>query len=542
MTAWRSFRKNPLPIRLDRRAWWRVAVASAGGLVSGLSGAGLVALIGQAAETRTATGAMAAAFAGLCLLHLASKVGSELALLQVAQTLVLKLRISLSRKLLATPLRRLQSLGSAGLLAILTEDLAVFAQCSQLLPVLFCNAVVVLVCLGYLAWIAWPVFLALLAFFVLAAGWFVWAQRRPARHFVEVREQTDVLYRDLRSLVEGSKQLQLNPKGASHFLKQVLQPGAERLRRTFVAGMGGYIWIANLGAVQFFIAIGLVIFAVPRWLPGYAAALPTVIVMLLYLAQPIGALLTAAPTLRQALVSLRKAQQLDDSLDERQPFQAQSASPFGKGVQTLVVAGVTHAHERGFSVGPIDMTIPLGKVSYIVGPNGSGKTTLALLLLGLYLPDQGRILLNGVPVTPENVLHYRSRFSAVFADFHLFERLLAPIDPATAARAQRYLHRLDMDGKVSLVDGSFSTLALSTGQRKRLALLVAYLEDRPIYLFDEWASDQDPVFKRLFYTELLPELRARGKTVIVITHDDQYFEHADCVIELHDGQSRLRTA
>ena len=76
------------------------------------------------------------------------------------------------------------------------------------------------------------------------------------------------------------------------------------------------------------------------------------------------------------------------------------------------------------------------------------------------------------------------------------------------------------------------------GPRGGLALVCAYLDDRPIYLFDEWAADQDPNFKRVFYTELLPELKARGKTVIVITHDDAYFDVADRVVRLEDGRLR----
>jgi putative ATP-binding cassette transporter len=85
-------------------------------------------------------------------------------------------------------------------------------------------------------------------------------------------------------------------------------------------------------------------------------------------------------------------------------------------------------------------------------------------------------------------------------------------------------------------DGVLSTTALSQGQRKRLALLTAYLEDRPIYLFDEWASDQDPFFRDIFYKQLLPELKRRGKTVFVISHDDRYFDIADRAIKLDYGK------
>jgi putative ATP-binding cassette transporter len=98
------------------------------------------------------------------------------------------------------------------------------------------------------------------------------------------------------------------------------------------------------------------------------------------------------------------------------------------------------------------------------------------------------------------------------------------------------LRWLALDHKVRVTDQRLSTTDLSQGQRRRLALLTAYLEDRPFYVFDEWAADQDPHYKQIFYTELLPELRARGKGVAVITHDDRYFHLGDRIVKLHDGQ------
>jgi putative pyoverdin transport system ATP-binding/permease protein len=102
---------------------------------------------------------------------------------------------------------------------------------------------------------------------------------------------------------------------------------------------------------------------------------------------------------------------------------------------------------------------------------------------------------------------------------------------ASSQRAQ-----LQLDRKVTVADGVFSTVELSQGQRKRLALVMTYLEDRPFYVFDEWAADQDPLFKELFYTVLLCDLKSRGKTVVVITHDDHYYHVADRCVRLEDGR------
>ncbi|HEV2735919.1 MAG TPA: ATP-binding cassette domain-containing protein, partial [Longimicrobiaceae bacterium] len=189
-----------------------------------------------------------------------------------------------------------------------------------------------------------------------------------------------------------------------------------------------------------------------------------------------------------------------------------------------------------FTLGAIDLRVWQGETLFLVGGNGSGKTTLAKLLLGLYAPEEGELRFGGRPVTDADRADYVHQFAAVFSDFYLFESLLGMESPELDALASRYLSKLHLEHKVRVEGGKLSTTALSQGQRKRLALLTAYLEDRPIYLFDEWAADQDPVFKEVFYLELLPELKARGKTVIVISHDDHYYGVADRIIKLDYGR------
>jgi len=251
--------------------------------------------------------------------------------------------------------------------------------------------------------------------------------------------------------------------------------------------------------------------------------------------------MNAIPNLRQAEISLRKIRQLEDALGEP-PAPTDDADPFAAGGGlSIQMRGVCHHYpaptgEGSFMLGPLDLEIRQGEILYVVGGNGSGKTTLALMLLGFYEPEAGEIRLNGVALTPANLEHYRRYFSAVFSDFHLFEQLLAADDDTLGQRATHYVERLRMGHKVTVADGKFSTIDLSTGQRKRLALVSAYLEDRAVYVFDEWAADQDPAFKQVFYTELLPELKAAGKTVVIITHDDAYFGYADRIVKLVDGQ------
>jgi len=173
---------------------------------------------------------------------------------------------------------------------------------------------------------------------------------------------------------------------------------------------------------------------------------------------------------------------------------------------------------------------------FVVGGNGSGKSTFVKLLTGLYVPQAGKIYMGGALVSDDNQEWYRQHFSVVFSDFYLFDDLLGLTSPDVDAEARKYLAVLQLAEKVKVSRGKLSTTALSQGQRKRLALLTAYLENRPIYVFDEWAADQDPQYKEIFYMQLLPELRAKGKAVVVVTHDDRYFHLGDQVIKLDSGR------
>jgi putative pyoverdin transport system ATP-binding/permease protein len=177
-----------------------------------------------------------------------------------------------------------------------------------------------------------------------------------------------------------------------------------------------------------------------------------------------------------------------------------------------------------------------GELIFIVGSNGSGKSTLAKLITGLYTPRSGQISLNGEPVNETNVEWYRQHFATTFADAYLFDSYLGFDNPHLDREIDKYLQEFQLDQKVSVNNGVLSTTSLSQGQRKRLALLTAFLEDRPIYLFDEWASDQDPTFREIFYEQMLIQLKNRGKLVIVITHDDRYFHLADRILQLNYGR------
>jgi putative ATP-binding cassette transporter len=531
---------------LFKTSWRRVLGAALASVASGLSIAAMLALINTAlARAGSAQEKLAWGFAGLCVLVLVSRVLSATLLLRLSQDTLAALRMHLSRQILAAPLHRLEQAGKHRLLAALTDDVTIVAEIFHRLPLLCMNGAIVTGCLAYLGWMSWQLLLATLALLALGVGAFLLQQKGAFAALERSRAAGDDLHLHLRALTDGVKELQLHQPKREAFLTGALGPTLDRVRRHFVAGMTVLLAAESWASMLFLMLVGLVLFAVPALVPVDSAVLGGYALVLLYMRGPFEGLVVTLPDLGQSRIALARIERLRAELQQDgAPALAHVPSPLavaGAPFHGLELAGVTHAYhreleERSFTLGPIDLALRPGELVFLIGGNGSGKTTLAKLLLGLYAPESGQVRINGAAVDAAGREAYRQHFSAIYADFYLFDDLPGDGTPEAAARAQQYLERLQLAHKVRIDGGRFSTTALSQGQRKRLALLSAYLEDRPVYLFDEWAADQDPVFKRVFYTELLPDLRARGKAVFVITHDDQYFHLADRCLKLEDGQ------
>ena len=519
----------------------QLAGAVLSGALSGLGVAGLIALINTALSApRADLPPLMVAFAALCVTVFVSRTYSEMLLVRLSQRVIATLRGELSRQILASPLRRLEAQGAHRLLAALTEDVQKIAALLTRLPTFCINTAVAAGCFLYMGWLSIPMMLAATACIGLAVGGFCLAQGRAQQALGRSRDAGDQLYKHFIAVTEGAKELQLHEGRRRAFLTDHLDVTAASVKDNFVAGMSTYARAESLALLVFFIFIGLLIFLPPSLTSQDSVVLTGFALTFLYLITPIEVLVNTAPDFGNFRVALKTLGDLQLTL--ARPAPGVPATAGTQAFRELAFAGATHAYRRehedgSFLLGPIDLNFRPGETVFITGGNGSGKTTLAKLLVGLYTPDSGQVLINGSPVADDLGREaHRQLFSAVFSDFYLFDELLGLNDDASLTEANALLKLLRLDHKVRLDQGRFSTTALSQGQRKRLALLGAILEDRPLYLFDEWAADQDPVFKRIFYAEILPMLKARGKVVIAITHDDAYFHLADRHIKLEFGK------
>lgn len=527
---------------LLRTSRWTLLLAVIAGLLAGVSNAGLLAAINARISSSPAGPALVWRFVVLCLLMLLCRIASQILLLRISVDAVYNLRMHLSRRILSAELRHLEKLGGHRLLAAITDDVPAISNALVNIPLLCMHLAMVVACLIYLAWLSWGVLLGVLAFMVVGTITYQLPLSRGARYQKRTREEADSLFKHFRALTEGTKELKLHRSRREAFLTDGLQKTAHALRHHASVANSIYAAAASWGQILIFVLIGLVLFAVPTFKELSVQTLAGYAIVILYMMAPLEVILNMFPALTRANVSVRKIDELGLSLAS---FSSENDSTTelerDLSWNRLELNGVTHAYpeerkENNFMLGPIDLSFHPGELVFLVGGNGSGKTTFAKLLTGLYIPEAGEVRLDGQLINAENRDFYRQHFAAVFSDFFLFESFLGLDAGKVDAQAQDYLVQLQLDHKVQIKDGVLSTTNLSQGQRKRLALLTAYLEDRTFYIFDEWAADQDPLFKEVFYFQILPNLKAKGKTILVISHDDRFYHIADRIIKLDYGQ------
>jgi putative ATP-binding cassette transporter len=519
-----------------------IALAIFSSFLAGVGYTMLIALIKRAlADGLLTQTSIAWSFVALCLAIPVCGFASQMVLLYLTSKAAYELRIQLSRQILATPLRQLEKLGPHRLLATVTQDIGSVIELVTVLPQMLTQLAMMVGCIVYLGWLSWKLLLIMLAYMTIGLLTHQLPLLRAFRYFRLLREQWDAMYKGFHGIIVGTKELKLNRQRRDAFISEQLEPAAAGLRNYGIKGNAIAMAVSNWGQILFFIFIGLLLFFTsslisiePQVLVGYTLAV-------LFMITPLTMILNQIPAMERAYLAAERIEELGFSLAANKPEALAESSSHGETWHRLELINVTHSYRQDgesaeIELGPINLAFYPGELIFLIGGNGGGKTTLVKLLMGLYEPESGEIRVDNKALTMSDRDDYRQRFSAVFYDFYLFDRLFGIEAKDLDAESQKYLDLLQLSHKLTIKDGHLSTIDLSQGQRKRVALLTAYLEDRPIYIFDEWAADQDPQFKRIFYHELVPELKSRGKTVIVISHDDRYYGLADRLIKLESGK------
>ena len=534
---------------LFKKHWKPMIAAALTGTVAGSGCSALIiALIHRQLRADVAPEPYLPLFYGLFIIayYILSSY-SEYLFLCLSQQELCRLRLRFCRRVLSLPLKRIEQIGGPDLLASLTNDVERIATSLRQLPTLFLNGSMILGAGVYVAWLSWPLFLITLI--LMSFGVFLYRipLRRLSllqRYWVRLREGWDHLFRHFHALTHGTKELLIHRARRETFFDHCLQKTCFQLRDDAIRGKTIQNLFFRVGDTLYFIVLGLILFVFAPWMNIDHPVLTGYIMAGLFILSPLGSIINFGPNFGEAVIAVEKLNALGVSLGEEadRPEAPETAWGGKAGAKALIrLEGVAYRYRREsddeeFQLGPITLELHEGETTFIAGGNGSGKTTLLKLLCGLYAPDSGKIFWQGQEVTDDHRETYRQFFSVLFSDFYLFDTLFGLESLRGDGKSREYLARLHLDRKVTIENGKLSTLNLSQGQRKRLALFTAYLEERPVYLFDEWAADQDPVFKSVFYREILAEMKEKGKTLLVITHDDGWYDRADRVVKLRDGQ------
>ncbi len=459
-------------------------------------------------------------------------------IIHIVNDLLLAKRKEILHDLTRAPLREFEKLKRGDIVAAVGGDVDAISSSLGQAIVGLTNAATLVCCFAYLG-IMNPLGLVLAVAVIGVAVWiYTSAGRRVEANWEQARTAQGRFFELVSELLAGFKELKLDQRKNRDFQADV-DAACEEYKTSRVAGELGFADVFVIGELVFTVVIGVVAFGYPYIFPDIGNdVVRNYVIVFLFMTGPTNAVLRAYPQLLQMRVSWRRLDAISTLVASTKGGGKLGDTPGAQDGSLRIEARnveFTYTDERGraFHFGPVTATFSSGQVTFITGGNGSGKSTFAKLITGLYAPERGEICINGSPASPNAASEC---FSAVFSDFHLFERLYG-IDVANKEEEiAAHLATLELSDVVAIRDGRFSTTRLSAGQRRRLALLLTYLENRPACLYDEWAADQEPKYRAYFYQTILPALRAQGKCVIVITHDDRYFSCADQLLKLELGR------
>jgi putative ATP-binding cassette transporter len=513
-------------------------------MLSGLANAGVLAII-NAAATHGASPIQRFRFLLLFAVVFASYILAQHYILVQSTILVEntlnQIRLRLVEKVRSADLLPLETIGRSSIYSSISKELVSISQATMTIVAACQASLLVLFSLLYLAILSKLAF-AITLLITFAGVSVHFRRRRELQRGMRDSVRRETAFLDLfTQMLDGFKELKLNRKLGDSLTRQVRE-GSDALAEINIATSREFSSHAIFSQAAFYVMMACIVFLLPKFDQSSAAVLTKATATILFIVGPLTALIGSIPVMAQANVAVANVHDLEAKLASATELRAEPGKEVVERqrfsdirLDRLRFDYFDPSGEPVFTVGPLNLEIRAGQTIFIIGGNGSGKSTFLRLLSSLYFPRSGRILLDGNPVTERNLEEYRSLFSVIFADYHLFDQLYGQEAPEPAVLAE-FLRRFELKGKVDLDGLRWSTTALSTGQRKRLALIVSWLENRPIQIFDEWAADQDPGFRKYFYEVLLPEMKQQGKTVIAATHDDRYFHLADRVLRMEFGQ------
>jgi putative ATP-binding cassette transporter len=459
------------------------------------------------------------------------------------EEIILQIRIRIVDKLRRSELRFIETLDKSKVYTLLTQDTAQISQTVILLMNSWQASITLVAGMVYIALLSLFAFCITIVSVIIAVMIYLSKMKTMSGYVNELTIKQINFFTILNNFLEGFKEIKINKRKNDDLFKHEKGIAHEINGLNIASGSIG-VMLIMFSQTFFYVLLGTIVFIVPTLSPTHAEIVIQLTVAILFIVSPVEAMANALPAYTRVNVAIAHLVRLETMLDKAaqrrdiygQARPLQSFSPF-KSIQLNQVTFhyVDADGQPTFSVGPINLSVRQGEMLFIMGGNGSGKSTLLKLLTGLYYPNGGTVWVDDARLSQPLYPSYRELFSTIFSDFHLFDRLYG-LDNVDETEVNRMLRDMGLKAKTEFTGGRFSHLDLSTGQRKRLAFITTLLDDKPVYVFDELAADQDPTFRRYFYEVILRDMQKQGKTIVAATHDDRYFGVANRVVKMEDGQ------
>jgi putative ATP-binding cassette transporter len=458
----------------------------------------------------------------------------------IVEQVLQAVRVRIADKIRSTALLDLEGIGREMIYKRLTNETSTISQAA---PVIInaCQSVIMLVFAGlYILYLSQAALLITIIAIALGMVMYMAHHKQVSMQIQEADDKERKFLSLLSHLMDGFKELKLN-RSKSDDLFCHFNEIADQSKHLKIKTGTMFVTDYMFSQVVFYLLLACLIFLLPRFGEITSATIIKLTSSILFIIGPLENVVSSIPFFAKANVAAINIQQLENILDDSRDIPesvipVEIPSDFNRIKFEDVMFSYTDKEGRQlFSIGPINDEIRRGEILFVVGGNGSGKSTFMKLLTGLYAPCSGTIRLDGIKLDADSIASYREQFSIVFTDFHLFERLYG-IQNFNLERINDLIREMELDNKTAFSGDCFTNINLSTGQRKRLALIVALMEDKQFCVFDEVAADQDPIFRKYFYEIFLAKLKSEGKTVIAVSHDDRYFHVADRVIRMDYGK------
>lgn len=473
-----------------------------------------------------------------CLFVLFSRIVSQVILTRISLEITTDLRVKLYNRILKAPLESVERVGASRLISGLITDVDRVIIGARTFPLILVNAATLIGMLGFLFFLNAEVFYFIIKSIFVGVVVYQVLVYFGNWYFIKSRDKVDLLHESIRALIYGIKELKVNKQNQDSFFKDYLLENEYAVLNASRTGYTVTSVAVNYGGLISFFIIGYLSYVYINYNAISSAEIISVIMVLLYIATPLAALMDFTHEIVTARISLKKLDTLLEEIPNEEASEEIKSLPAWNKVTFKDIGFQYAGNERSnqFCVGPVSFEVEKSQLTFIVGGNGSGKSTLGKVISLHYGAKQGEIHFGQTKVSGETLNSCRQAVGSIYSDYYLFDRLLGNVDELSVQKIEQLIEELALTEKVSIIDGRFSTTSLSDGQRRRLSLLVAFMADKEMYLFDEWAADQDPEFKEVFYYKILPELRAQGKAVVVISHDDRYFHIADKLLVMENGK------